>query len=73
MNTVTIGGDMKVSRIGYGPTRIVDQNGNFGQPADRKASLAVLRAVVDAGVTFIDTAKAYKPGVCEEVITELRA
>ena len=50
--------------------RIVGQPGNFGPPADRPASLAVLRAAVDGGVTFIDTAAAYGPGVSEELIAE---
>ncbi len=68
--TFSIGGDLIVDRIGYGAMRIVGQPGNFGEPADRDRSLAVLRAAVEAGVNFIDTAEAYGPGVSEELIAE---
>jgi aryl-alcohol dehydrogenase-like predicted oxidoreductase len=68
--TWRLGGDSPIDRLGYGAMRIVGQPGNFGPPADRTASLAVLRAAVEAGVTFIDTAAAYGPGVSEELIAE---
>ncbi len=68
--TTTIGGDLPVHRLGYGAMRIVGQPGNFGPPDDRRRSIAVLRAAVDAGTDFIDTAEAYGPGVSEELIAE---
>jgi aryl-alcohol dehydrogenase-like predicted oxidoreductase len=68
--TWRLGGDSPIDRLGYGAMRIVGQPGNFGPPADRAASLAVLRAAVEAGVTFIDTAAAYGPGVSKELIAE---
>ena len=68
--TFAVGGDLTVRRIGYGAMRIVGQPGNFGPPADRNRSIAVLRAAVDAGTDFIDTAEAYGPGVSEELIAD---
>lgn len=59
-----------VNRIGYGAMRIVGQPGNWGEPEDREASLAVLRRAVEIGVGLIDTADAYGPGVSEELISE---
>ena len=65
-----LGGELVVRRLGLGAMRIVGQPGNWGEPADRERSLAVLRAAVDAGVNLIDTAEAYGPGVSEELIAE---
>jgi pyridoxine 4-dehydrogenase len=67
--TITIGGDLTVSRIGFGSMRITGP-GIWGPPVDRSAAVALVRHVVDAGVTFIDTADSYGPYVSEEIIAE---
>jgi aryl-alcohol dehydrogenase-like predicted oxidoreductase len=67
--TVTLGGDLTVNRMGFGAMRITGQ-GVWGEPADRREALAVLRRAVELGVDFIDTADAYGPNVSEELIAE---
>jgi pyridoxine 4-dehydrogenase len=44
--------------------------GVFGPPKDRDQAIAVLRAVVEAGVTHIDTSDFYGPAVVNELIKE---
>jgi aryl-alcohol dehydrogenase-like predicted oxidoreductase len=44
--------------------------GVMGPPADRDGALAVLREVVDLGITHIDTADAYGPAVTNQLIRE---
>ncbi|MGM1062826.1 aldo/keto reductase [Saccharothrix sp. Mg75] len=67
--TVTLGGDLTVGRLGYGAMRLAGE-GIWGPPADRDGAIALLRRVVDLGVTFIDTADSYGPHVNEELIRE---
>jgi len=66
---ITIGGDLTVHRLGFGAMRITGA-GTWGPPPDRGQALAVLRAAIDAGVDFIDTADSYGPNVSEELIAE---
>jgi pyridoxine 4-dehydrogenase len=68
-NIFTLGGDLPVSRLGFGAMRITAQPA-WGAPADRPAMLALLRRAVELGVTFIDTADMYGPFVSEELIAE---
>lgn len=68
-NTFTIGGDMTVSRLGYGAMRVTGP-GIWGPPQDREAALATLRRVPELGITLIDTADSYGPGVSEPLIRE---
>lgn len=67
--TFTLGGDMPVNRLGFGAMRITGQ-GIWGEPSDRKESIAVVRRAVEMGVNLIDTADAYGPNVSEEIIAE---
>jgi pyridoxine 4-dehydrogenase len=67
--TITIGGDLTVPRIGFGGMRLTGP-GIWGPPAYRASAVALVRHVVDAGVTFIDTADSYGPYVSEEIIAE---
>jgi aryl-alcohol dehydrogenase-like predicted oxidoreductase len=67
--SITLGGDLKVNRMGYGAMRITG-NGIFGPPADRDECIRVLRRAVELGVNFIDTADSYGPNVSEELIAE---
>jgi len=67
--TYNIGGDLEVTRLGYGAMRITG-DGIWGPPADRDEALAVLRRLPELGVDFIDTANSYGPYVSEELIRE---
>ncbi len=65
--TITIGGDLTVRRMGFGAMRLCGP-GVMGPPADPSSALEVLRHAVRAGVQLIDTADAYGPHVNEEQI-----
>ncbi|EFQ83393.1 oxidoreductase, aldo/keto reductase family protein [Aeromicrobium marinum DSM 15272] len=67
--TFLLGGDLPVTRLGYGAMQITG-DGVWGEPRDRAAAVAVLRRAVELGVTFIDTADSYGPNVSEEIIRE---
>jgi len=62
-------GDLTVTRTGYGAMQLAGP-GVFGPPADRDAAIAVLRAVVDLGITHIDTSDFYGPHVTNQIIKE---
>lgn len=64
-----IGEDLPVNRLGFGAMRITGPR-VLGEPADRGQAMAVLRRAVELGVTLIDTADSYGPGVSEELIAE---
>src|SRR4051794_3863985 len=70
--TFKIGGDLEVTRLGYGAMRITGE-GIWGPPADHDTALAVLRRLPELGVDFIDTADSYGPHVSEELIGEALA
>jgi pyridoxine 4-dehydrogenase len=67
--TLLIGGDLQVSRMGFGAMRITG-DGIWGEPRDANESLAVLRRAVQLGTNFIDTADAYGPYISERLIRE---
>jgi pyridoxine 4-dehydrogenase len=66
-DTIGIGGDLTVNRLGFGAMRITGP-GIWGEPADRDQAVATLRRVVELGVNFIDTADAYGPDTSENII-----
>jgi pyridoxine 4-dehydrogenase len=66
---ITVANGLSVNRLGYGAMRLCGR-GVWGLPADPANALAVLRAAVQLGVNFIDTADAYGPHVNEEQIAE---
>jgi pyridoxine 4-dehydrogenase len=68
-DTFSIGGDLPVHRLGYGAMQITGP-GVWGEPADRPGALAVVRAAIEQGVDFIDTADSYGPQVSEQIIAE---
>ena len=70
--TLTIGGDLKVNRLGYGAMRITGK-GIWGEPKDPETARKVLRRAVELGVNFIDTADSYGPEVSERLIGEALA
>jgi pyridoxine 4-dehydrogenase len=67
--TITIGGDLTVNRMGFGAMRVTGR-GVWGDPPDREAAVALLRKVVERGVTLLDTADSYGPGTSESLIAE---
>src|SRR3954469_12647038 len=67
--TITIGGELTVGRIGFGAMRLTGDQ-VWGEYPDHDGGMALLRHVVDSGVTFIDTADVYGPHANEELIRE---
>ena len=67
--TFDLGGDLTVHRLGYGAMQLPGP-GVWGEPADRAAAVRVVRAAVEQGVDFIDTADSYGPFVSEQIIAE---
>ncbi|MFD4141275.1 MULTISPECIES: aldo/keto reductase [unclassified Streptomyces] len=67
--TFSIGGDLTVSRLGFGAMRLTGEL-NWGLPADPQGALEVARRAVELGVDFIDTADAYGPGTNEKQLAE---
>ena len=65
--TFSLGGDLPVTRLGYGAMRIVGK-GIWGPPADEDTAIAVLRRAVELGVDLIDTADSYGPYLSEDLI-----
>lgn len=65
--TFAIGGDRPVHRLGFGAMQLTGP-GHWGPPrfADRAAE--TLRTAMDLGINHIDTADAYGPHSCEELI-----
>ena len=68
-NAVTIGGELTVGNIGYGAMQLTGPK-VWGEYPDHDKGVALLREVVEAGVTFIDTADVYGPHSNEELIRE---
>src|ERR1700759_481049 len=61
-------GKLEVSALGFG---CMGMSQRFGpKPGDRSQMIGLLRAAVDRGVTFFDTAEVYGPFVNEELVGE---
>jgi aryl-alcohol dehydrogenase-like predicted oxidoreductase len=61
-------GGLEVSALGFG---CMGMSQSFGpNPGDRNEMIDLLRAAVDRGVTFFDTAEVYGPYVNEELVGE---
>jgi pyridoxine 4-dehydrogenase len=69
MDTFTIGGDLKVHRLGFGAMRITGK-GIWGPPDDPEEAKRLLRRVVELSIDLIDTADSYGPEVSENLIAE---
>ena len=63
-------GDLTVSSLGLG---CMPLSSGYGQPPDRQSGIALIRAAVDQGVTFFDTAEVYGPFINEELVGEALA
>jgi aryl-alcohol dehydrogenase-like predicted oxidoreductase len=61
---------LEVSAIGLG---CMGMSFAYGTPPDRKEMIALLRAAVDRGATFFDTAEAYGPFTNEELVGDALA
>jgi pyridoxine 4-dehydrogenase len=68
-DTITIGDGLRVNRIGYGAMKLTGVQ-VWGPYPDQERAIAVLRGVVDAGITLIDTADVYGPHTNELLIKE---
>jgi pyridoxine 4-dehydrogenase len=66
---ITIGGDLRVNRIGYGAMNLTGAQ-VWGPYPDHDHAIRVLRGVVDAGINLIDTADVYGPHTNEFLIKE---
>jgi pyridoxine 4-dehydrogenase len=67
--TLRLADDLVISRMGFGAMQLAGP-GVSGPPRDRDQALAVLREVVDLGITHIDTSDFYGPVVVNELIRE---
>ena len=67
--TYDLADDLTLTRMGYGAMQLAGP-GVFGPPRDRDEAIAVLRAVVELGMTHIDTSDYYGPFVTNELIHE---
>jgi len=59
--------NLEVSALGLG---CMGMTGTYGPTADKQAMIALIRAAVERGVTFFDTAEVYGPYAYEELVGE---
>jgi aryl-alcohol dehydrogenase-like predicted oxidoreductase len=62
--------DLEVSAIGLG---CMGMSFGYGPPKDKQEMTAVIRAAVERGVSFFDTAEVYGPFINEELVGEALA
>jgi aryl-alcohol dehydrogenase-like predicted oxidoreductase len=62
--------NLEVSAIGLG---CMGMSFGYGPPADKQEMISLIRAAVDRGVTFFDTAEIYGPFTNEELVGEALA
>src|SRR6201999_981063 len=71
MNKRNLGrSNLNVSAIGLGCMGVSPA---YGQPLDKQSGIALIRAAVERGVTFFDTAEVYGPFTNEELVGEALA
>lgn len=71
MKTRTLGKtELEVSALGFG---CMGLNFGYGPPTEKADAVALIRAAVEQGVTFFDTAEIYGPFTNEEVVGEALA
>jgi aryl-alcohol dehydrogenase-like predicted oxidoreductase len=58
---------LEVSALGFGCMGISQ---SYGRPSSREDGIRIIRAAVDGGVTFFDTAEVYGPYTNEDVVGE---
>src|SRR5438045_7802959 len=62
--------NLEVSALGLG---CMGMSFGYGPPADKQEMISLIRAAVDRGVTFFDTAEVYGPFTNEELVGEALA
>ena len=62
-----LGDNLEVSALGLG---CMGMSFSYGDPKDKTEMIALIRAAVDRGVTFFDTAEVYGPYTNEELVGE---
>jgi len=62
--------NLDVSALGLG---CMGMSFSYGPPADKQEMVALIRAAVEHGVTFFDTAEVYGPFTNEELVGEALA
>jgi aryl-alcohol dehydrogenase-like predicted oxidoreductase len=62
--------NLEVSALGLG---CMGLSSGYGQPVDKKEGIALIRAAVERGITFFDTAEVYGPYTNEELVGEALA
>ena len=62
--------NLEVSAIGLG---CMGMSFSYGPPKDKQEMIALIRAAVDRGITFFDTAEVYGPFTNEEIVGEALA
>ena len=65
-----LGNHLEVSALGFGCMGISQ---SYGTPLSKHEGVQLIRAAVDRGVTFFDTAEVYGPFINEEVVGEALA
>src|SRR2546426_5742357 len=71
MQTRKLGkGGLEVSALGLG---CMGMSQSYGLPPDEQAMISLIRAAVERGVTFFDTAEIYGPYTNEELVGEALA
>jgi aryl-alcohol dehydrogenase-like predicted oxidoreductase len=61
---------LEVSTLGFG---CMGLSANYGPPAEQQEGIKIIRAAVERGVTFFDTAEVYGPFTNEELVGEALA
>src|SRR5581483_3184787 len=61
---------LEVSALGLG---CMGMSASYGPPKDKREMIALLRAAVERGITFFDTAEVYGPYTNEELVGEALA
>src|SRR5205809_1306490 len=62
--------NLEVSAIGLG---CMGMSFSYGPPKDKQEMTSLLRAAVERGITFFDTAEVYGPFINEELVGEALA
>ena len=62
--------NLEVSALGLG---CMGMSFSYGPPADKQEMISLIRAAVERGITFFDTAEVYGPFTNEELVGEALA
>src|SRR5437773_8957870 len=65
-----LGSNLEVSALGLG---CMGMSQSYGLPPDKQAMISLIRAAVERGVTFFDSAEIYGPYTNEELVGEALA